>query len=294
VISTDFSVSFQMTEKSVLITGASSGIGRASAVSFANAGHHVLAAARREVRLADLVSELRDAGSPGRVTPITLDVCDANSIGRAAARTREELQGEAPDVIINNAGFALSGAVETLSKASVLEQFETNVFGPLELARAFLPAMRERRRGRVINTSSGLGRFTIPGMGGYCASKYALEALSDAMRMELKGFGIQVVLVEPGVVATEIDEGIRAALSADVPQDYRRMSASVLRYLESENEKAIPAEDVARVMLSAATVRKPRARYVVPRAGSVAIGLLTTLPARIADRGKTQRMKLSA
>jgi NADP-dependent 3-hydroxy acid dehydrogenase YdfG len=164
------------TRLTVLVTGASSGIGRATATEFARQGHVVFAAARREEVLAGLA-----ATSPN-IQAITMDVTDESSVHRAWAKIEASTGRAGVDVLVNNAGFALSGPVEILGGPEVQRQFATNVFGLLTVTRAVLPAMRARKSGRIINISSLVGRTTFPGMGVYGATKYAVEALSDALR----------------------------------------------------------------------------------------------------------------
>jgi NADP-dependent 3-hydroxy acid dehydrogenase YdfG len=182
----------------VAVTGASSGIGRAAAIELARRGHLVFAAARREEVLADL------AAATPNVRAVSLDVTDLDSVRRAWATIEAGTDGAGVDVLVNNAGFALTGPIEILADADVQRQFATNVFGLLAVTRAALPAMRARGSGRIINLSSVVGRTTFPIMGVYGATKYAVEALSDALRQEVAGFGIQVVIIEPGFVATSL------------------------------------------------------------------------------------------
>ena len=181
-----------MSEKlKVLVTGASSGIGRAAAVEFAARGHYVLAAARRAEELDQL------AGESERIEPVPVDVTDRESVAEALRRVDEVTENYGIDVLVNSAGYALGGPVEVLSADAVAHQFQTNVFGLLDVTRAVLPKMRSRGSGRIVNVSSVVGRVAFPGMGVYAATKFALEALSDALRMELAPFGVGVVLVEP-------------------------------------------------------------------------------------------------
>jgi NADP-dependent 3-hydroxy acid dehydrogenase YdfG len=273
----------------VLVTGASSGIGRATALEFARRGHQVFAAARREQALADL------AAATPNIRPVTLDVTDADSVGRAWAKISASTGGSGVDVLVNNAGFALSGPVELLADADVRRQFATNVFGLLTVTRTVLPSMRERGSGRVINISSLVGRTTVPGMGVYGATKYAVEALSDALRQEAAGFGVRVIVIEPGFVATSLGEAADA-LPADrqeVPSAYAAMMARGTRYLAAQIAKGLAPEQGAATIVSAATRPGPRARYVVPGSSRAVIALLTTLPVRLADRAK-QRALASA
>jgi NADP-dependent 3-hydroxy acid dehydrogenase YdfG len=274
---------------SVLVTGASSGIGRATAVEFARRGHHVFAAARREEVLAGL------AASTANLQAVSLDVTDEGSVRRAWAKIQAGTGGAGVDVLVNNAGFALSGPIEILAGADVQRQFATNVFGLLTMTRTVLPAMRARRSGRIINISSLVGRTTFPGMGVYGATKYAVEALSDALRQEVAGFGIQVVIIEPGFVATSLGESADAhgGTSQEIPGEYASMVAAGTRYMTRQIAKGIAPEQVAAAIADAAEHRRPRLRYVVPATARPLIALLTSLPGRLADRAKQRALTAS-
>jgi NAD(P)-dependent dehydrogenase (short-subunit alcohol dehydrogenase family) len=189
--------------KAVLITGCSSGIGRASALRLVHSGWTVYASARR----LESIAELSDAGC----RTLALDVTDEDSM-RAAVDTVEQAEG-AVGVLINNAGYSQSGAIETVPMEAVRRQFETNVFGLVQLTQLVLPKMRAQRWGKVVNLGSMGGRLTFPGGGYYHATKYALEAISDALRFELRGFGIDVVLLEPGLITTEFGDAATASMS---------------------------------------------------------------------------------
>jgi NAD(P)-dependent dehydrogenase (short-subunit alcohol dehydrogenase family) len=191
--------------KAALVTGCSSGIGRASALRLARSGWTVYATARRPETLA----ELADAGC----RTLALDVTDEDSM-RAAVAAVEQAEG-AVGVLINNAGYSQSGAIETVPIEAVRRQFETNVLGLVRLTQLALPRMRAQRWGKIVNLGSMGGRLTFPGAGCYHATKYALEAISDALRFELRGFGIDVVLLEPGLITTEFGHAATASM-ADV------------------------------------------------------------------------------
>ena len=192
------------TSKAVLITGCSSGIGRATALQLARSNWTVYASARRLESIADL----KDAGCE----TLALDVTDEQSM-RAAVDSVEQAEG-AVGVLINNAGYSQSGAIETVPLDAVRRQFETNVFGLVRLTQLVLPKMREQRWGKIVNVGSMGGRLSFPGGGHYHATKHALEAISDALRFELRGFGIDVILLEPGLITTEFGE--TAASMTDV------------------------------------------------------------------------------
>ena len=172
----------------MLVTGCSSGIGAATAAHLADAGWTVYATARRP----ETLGELERKGC----RTLALDVTDEGS-RRAAVEAVEAAEG-AVGVLVNNAGYSQSGAVESVADERVRAQFDTNVFGLLAMCRLVLPKMREQRWGKIVNVSSMGGRFTFPGGGVYHASKHAVEALSDAMRFEVKGFGVDVIIIEPG------------------------------------------------------------------------------------------------
>ena len=179
--------------KAVLITGCSTGIGRATALRLAGSGWTVYATARRPESIADLA----DAGC----RTLALDVTEEDSM-RAAVQAVEQAEG-AVGVLVNNAGYSQSGPIEQIPPEAVRRQFETNVFGAIRLAQLALPGMRRRHWGKIVNIGSMGGRLTFPGGGLYHATKYALEALSDVLRFEVRGFGVDVVLVEPGLITTE-------------------------------------------------------------------------------------------
>ena len=196
-----------MSSRAVLITGCSTGIGHATAAHLVDKGWTVYATARRPETLADLEAK-------GCKT-LALDVTDEAS--RTAAVAAVEAAEGAVGVLINNAGYSQSGAVESVPDERVRAQFDTNVFGLLGMCRAVLPKMREAGWGKIVNVSSMGGRFTFPGGGIYHATKHAVEALSDALRFEVKGFGVDVIIIEPGIIRTnfgetaarEIDTGTR-------------------------------------------------------------------------------------
>jgi NAD(P)-dependent dehydrogenase (short-subunit alcohol dehydrogenase family) len=232
------------------------------------------------------------AAAVPNIQPVGLDVTDEGSLHRAWAKIEASTGGAGVDVLVNCAGFALTGPVETLAGPDVQRQFATNVFGLLTVTRAVLPAMRARQSGRIINISSLVGRATFPGMGAYGATKYAVEALSDALRQEVAGFGLKVVIIEPAFVATNIGEAAdaNAGVGQQIPSAYADMVARGSRYLAAQVAKGIAAERVAATIVKAALQPNPRLRYVVPARARPLITLLTALPGRLADRAKQRAL----
>ena len=280
-----------MAEKlTVLVTGASSGIGRAVAVELARRSHTVFAAARRQAALSDLA-----ATHPG-IVAVSMDVTDEDSIAKAWKIIDAATEGGGVDVLVNAAGFALTGPLETLSSREVKQQFDTNVFGLLAVTRTVLPRMRSRGAGRVINISSIVGRMSFPAMGAYGATKYAVEALSDSLRMELAPLGIKVVLIEPGFVATDIfaastQERDRAVAPEPSPavEDiaaYSPLIGSAEKFIDKQMKRAMPAAVLARTIADAAETPRPRTRYVAPVSAKGLVAVFTRLPDRLADAAK--------
>ena len=265
----------------MLVTGCSSGIGRATAQLLARSGWPVYASARQPGAVADLQA----AGC----RPLVLDVTDDASM-RAGVETVESEHG-AVGVLVNNAGFSLSGAVEAVPLSEARRQFETNFFGPARLIQLVLPAMRAQGWGRVVNISSMGGRLTFPGGGYYHATKYALEALSDALRFEVAGFGIDVVLVEPGFIRTGFAEAAAATIDDGEPDadPYRAFTAGLRASTRAVYERGTLArlagdpDDVARVVLEAVTTARPKPRYPVTASARLLRGLRVVLPDRAWD-----------
>src|SRR3954465_1991135 len=206
-----------MSSKAVLITGCSTGIGRATAERLAANGHTVYATARRPDAIADL------EGKGCKI--LALDVCDEASMKAAVDQVVAE-QG-AVGALVNNAGYSQSGALESLDMADVRRQFETNVFGLLRMCQLCLPSMRDQGWGRIVNMSSMGANFVFPGGGIYHATKYAVDAMSDALRFEVKGFGVDVVIVQPGLIVTEFGETAAAVTPTQDDGPYAKFNAVV-------------------------------------------------------------------
>ncbi len=266
--------------RAVLVTGCSSGMGRAIAIRLADQGWTVYATARRLEAIEDLASF--------GCHLLTLDVCDEGSMYAVVARV-EEAEG-AIGVLVNNAGYGLEGALEELEDADLRNQFETNVLGPLHLTQLVLPGMRRQHWGKVVNVSSVAGRITVPGGGAYHASKHAVEALSDVLRFEVRGFGIDVILIEPGAVASQWVEKAVSDIERriDPASPYASFNRVVVRQLESAHHgllalAARPPEAVARVIERAVSSPRPRTRYVVPAVAHLFTGAHRMLPDRAWD-----------
>jgi NAD(P)-dependent dehydrogenase (short-subunit alcohol dehydrogenase family) len=224
-----------------LITGCSSGIGAALAEEFHERGHRVYASARRPESLAALAAR--------GIRTLTLDVTDPNSIAAVAAAVAQET-GRL-DMLVNNAGYGLYGAVVDLSADELRRQIDTNVIAPVQIARAFLPLMLPQRRGRIVNVGSVSGILTTPFAGAYCASKAALHALSDAMRMELGPFGIEVIMIQPGSVTSNI--GATGTSNAALPAGsiFTPLAKNIRGRAVASQKGAMLARDFARQVATA-------------------------------------------
>jgi short-subunit dehydrogenase len=267
--------------KAVLITGSSTGIGRATAEMLAANGWTVYATARR-------LESIRDLATRG-CKILALDVCSEESMCAAVAQV-EAAEG-AVGVLINNAGYGQEGPIEEVPMAEVRRQFETNVFGLTRLTQLVLPGMRRQGWGKIVNLSSIGGRLTFPGGGFYHATKHAVEALSDALRFEVKGFGIDVIVIEPGPIKTQfgdtaINSIIRAGAASQSP--YARFNDAVAAKVREAYEgpmgrMAAGPEAVAKVIQNAITASRPRTRYLVTAAAHIIVGLRRILSDRAFD-----------
>ena len=291
----------------VLITGCSSGIGRAAAISLHEAGFRVYATARD----VDALTSLAERG----LRTLALDVTDEASMTQAVAAT--ESDADAIGVLINNAGYGLYGPVEQQPMAEIRRQFETNVFGLIRLTQLVLPGMRRRGRGRIVNVSSMGGRATLPGGAFYHASKYAVEAISDALRMEVAQFGIDVVLIEPGPVDTPWNQVASGSLSTAVPgagsaapgdgpdggsasdpgDPYAAYKAAVAASFVTAQRGPLArlsssADDIAAVITRAVTARRPRTRYLINPVAKSVVTLNRLLPGRAYDAVLRRQYKL--
>lgn len=270
--------------KTVLVTGGTDGLGRATAILLASEGYRVFAAGRNSQKRAGLEQFAEEHKLP--LETLDLDVTNDESAERAVAEIERRASGV--DVLVNNAGIAIAGVMEEISLDDLRKQFETNFFGAVRMAKRVLPDMRERRRGRIINMSSIAGKVSNPLMGPYSSSKHALEAMSDAMRLELASFGIRVVIIEPGFIPTNINRAGAELSSRYIgnagTSPYARVYFGFLKTWQERVSaaKATP-EDCARVILQAIRAESPKARYRVTRDAKVTMGLRWLLPDRQFD-----------
>jgi short-subunit dehydrogenase len=240
--------------KAILITGCSTGIGRATAEHLIKSGYKVYATARKPESITDLQEK-------GAIT-LSLDVTNNQSITNALNQISEN--GDTLYGLINNAGFGQMGPIEDVTEEKYRQQIETNVFGLAAMIRAALPLMRSNNQGIIINVSSIAGKVSIPLSGWYCASKFAVEALSDALRLEVRQFGIKVVVIEPGPIRTNFGE-IAYGSANNVPETspYKPMMNKLTQWSKQTLNDFVAgtSDDVAKVILKAITLRNPRPRY---------------------------------
>ncbi|MGD0452110.1 MAG: SDR family NAD(P)-dependent oxidoreductase [Solirubrobacteraceae bacterium] len=286
-----------------LITGASTGIGRATALRLAARGWTVLAGVRDPVAGERLVAEA-DAtavsgspagpGSPGRLIPLSLDVTDAAHLATAQELVDEQATHAGSsargglDALVNNAGIGIGGPLELISAEDLRRQFEVNVFAQVAVTQALLPALR-RAGGRIVFVSSIGGRVAMPFTAPYAASKHAIEAFGDALRVELRSSGVRVALVEPGSVATPIwdksrAEADRLVIPPELQDAYGRIPAAMGKALEDTARRGVPPEQVAQTIEQALTASRMKARYVVGRDARVMLTVRRLLPDLVFDR----------
>jgi short-subunit dehydrogenase len=266
--------------KAVLITGCSTGIGRAAAEHLAGRGWTVYATARQP----ESIEDLKDKGCK----TLALDVTDEQSMSDAVKRV-EDAEG-AVGVLVNNAGYSQSGAVESVNLDDVRGQFETNVFGLIRMCQLALPGMRRQGWGKIVNISSMGGRMTFPGGGIYHATKYAVEAISDALRFEVRGFGVDVVVIEPGLIRTQFGEAAVNSIHSGTSQNgpYAEFNTAVATTTAGAYEGPLAKlgggpDTVARKIEKAITRRRPRTRYPVTASARIIMGIHAVLPDRAWD-----------
>lgn len=271
--------------KSVVITGTSTGIGRACAERLATEGWTVYAGVRKEADGVDLARAVA-----GDVRPVQLDVTDAGQIAALVARLHDELGGRGLDGLVNNAGVAQGGPIETVSDSDWRWHFDVNVFGLVNVTRELLPLVLAAR-GRVVNIASIGGRAAMPMMAPYSAGKHAVEAISEALRFEVADQGVAVACVEPGEVqsaiwekADEQLEQVVGTLPDDVLARYRRQIDMLYGFVADGAKRGIPAPRVADAVHHALSAPRPKHRYLVGPDAKV-VGVVTRLPDRLRARG---------
>ena len=265
--------------KSIVITGCSTGFGRATALRLAQKGWQVFATVRREADAANLSEEAAATGCDWRLAPTLCDITVASSVAELA-RTLEE---RAPklDALLNNAGTSFSGPLETISLDDVRAQLELNTIGHLVMIQTLLPLLKAGK-GTIINVSSVGGRMTFPVNGAYHMSKYALEAMSDVLRVELAPFGVKVVILEPGGSPTAIWETsrnrARVRQVAERNEQYAPLISAMDRYARISAQMGFPPELFARVVEKILASRRPAGRYAIPFSAGIIIAARKWLP----------------
>lgn len=265
-----------MSERKVaLVTGASRGIGEATAWMLAANGWHVFATARDVQRVESLAST--------RITPLRLDVTDPASM-EEAVETALDLRGRI-DALVNNAGYAEAGPLGAYDLETVERQFRTNAFGPLRLSQLVLPVMRAQGGGRIVNVGTVMGRVSMPLLGLYSSSKSALESINDALRLEARRFGVRVIMVIPGTVHTDFDEVVLEHLHEVGPgSPYEGAVAHFKEMTSGSTERGIPPEAVARKIHHALSTRWPRSIYSLAADARLVLWFFRFLPPLVRDR----------
>jgi NAD(P)-dependent dehydrogenase (short-subunit alcohol dehydrogenase family) len=269
----------------IVVTGASTGMGAATVKELAREGFHVLAGVRRK---AD-AEALRGLGIEG-IEPCILDITVESDVAAIADRVASDPMHRPLRALVNNAGVAINAPVETLPMDEWRRQFEVNLFGHIAMTQALLPALLNNS-GTVVNISSVGGKFALPTYGAYAGSKFALEAVSDALRREVSDAGIKVVVVEPGAVKTEMAErgiataqGLEANMTSAQRERYADITAAVAGQARSFNVTGVSAEHAATVIAKAATASHPRTRYIIGRDAAILVRITRVVSDRILDR----------
>lgn len=267
--------------RTMLITGASSGIGRHCALYFARQGHHVIGTGRNM----EALQQLKEEAGELKLDVLRLDVMDQGSIDAAVTEIEKLSDGKGIDVLVNNSGIAIAGALADLPVEQIRKQFETNVVGLMAVTRAFLPQLLSHEDSRLINISSLSGLWTRPMMGAYAGSKHALEAMSDALRWELRPMGCKVVLVEPGPVQSDIPNRTAAELKAiDIEgSPFKHLYDKVDSILKTFDRVAVSPDYVAKAIEKGIDLPVPKARYAVRWYMMIAIHIYRHLPQSLID-----------
>jgi len=272
--------------RAVLVTGASTGIGKAMALMLDKSGFRVFAGVRKEKDGEALISEASE-----RLTYLIIDVTDHDSIKGAVSKIEESVGDEGLYGLFNNAGIAVSGPLELIPIETFDKQMRVNVTGVVAVTQACIPLLR-KSKGRIVITGSESGKFTLPLVGPYAASKHAVEAIADSLRIELLKFGIKVTLLEPGSVdtpiwgkASEDAKGLSSQMTDQEKKLYSREITAIIRISNLQSRMAIKPEKVARVALKALTVKRPKTRYVIGMDARIFIWINKWVPTCLLDRG---------
>ncbi len=276
--------------KAVVVTGASTGIGRACALHLDDLGFRVFAGVRKQTD-----AEILQQKASDQLTPIFIDVTKTDTIASAVQTVSAGVGETGLNGLVNNAGIATGGPLEFLPIPELRRQLEINVIGQIAVTQAFLPLLRQgalqrQGAGRIINMSSISGRVAMPFIGPYAASKFSLEALTDSLRVELQPWGIEVISIQPGAIATPIwDKAETKAeeLAGNFPPEanflYGPRLVAARRRIANAGQHGIPAEEVARVVAKALTAKRPKTRYLIGRNAKIAALLVKLLPDRLRD-----------
>jgi NAD(P)-dependent dehydrogenase (short-subunit alcohol dehydrogenase family) len=278
--------------RKVLVTGASTGIGRATSLRLAASGWSVLAGVRDPGAGEQLAAAAGGAG--GGLTPLTLDVTDSAQVANAAEFVSEQTGAAVPspsgrlDALVNNAGIGFGGPLEIVDIQQLRKQFEVNVFGQVAVTQALLPAVRSAR-GRIVLVSSIGGRVAAPFLAPYGASKHAIEAVGDALRVELRSSNIRVSLIEPGSVKTPIwakarTDAERVQIPSELEPEYGHVPAAMARVIADTERRGVPPERVAATIERALDARRPRSRYLVGADAYATVLARALLPSDVFDR----------
>jgi len=279
-----------MIKKIAVVTGASSGFGMLTALELAKNGYEVIATMRDQKRNTTLLSEANSSGIADNITIHELDVTSAESVSLF-----KELVGRVGqvDVLVNNAGFAGAGFVEEIPIDEYRSQFETNVFGAIAVTQAVLPIMRKKSKGKIINVSSISGRVGFPGLSPYVSSKYALEGWSESLRLEVKSFGIDVILVEPGSFQTNIWTSGKKVTENSLKKEspYYEMMRKLEDHIESGSSKFEDPKDVARLITAIALKKKTTLRYAIGRGVKITLLFKMLVPWTIFEKIVLRRLR---
>jgi NAD(P)-dependent dehydrogenase (short-subunit alcohol dehydrogenase family) len=273
----------------IVVTGASTGIGAATARELAQRGFHVLAGVRGDIDADALRAE--------RIEPHLLDITTEADVAAIARRVTDDPEHRQLRALVNNAGIAVNAPVEALPMTEWRRQFEVNLFGHIAMTQALLPALLDNS-GTVVNISSVGGRVAMATYGAYAGSKFALEAVSDALRREVAGFGVTVIVVEPGAVTTEMAgrgvataEALAAAMTADQHQRYDALTDAITTQARTFARDGVSAAHAAKVIADATTTTNPRTRYTVGRDAAVIVRLARLVPDRFLDQILRRNLK---